>query len=198
MYGNASPAGHYKTVTQWLRDQSTPEVETPEGNILNVFDNEQVIGRKNQIKPGSKTEMSIITNKGFIALSSDDHDDCLQVKPQLKPLQVLKSIQADSTGLSTEQNKKLVTAVNEVMDQSSPRYVQYERDHYEQLFYFIDNAIEDVIKEQETEGQHITDTIDITAARQSLEELMVQCSCGKWNGLKKITCDGCKQRDGLK
>lgn len=198
MYGNASPAGHYKTVTQWLRDQSTPEVETPDGNILNVFDNEQVIGRKNQIKPGSKTEMSIITNKGFIALSSDDHDDCLQVKPQFKPLQVLKSIQADSTGLSTEQNKKLVTAVNEVMDQSSPRYVQYERDHYEQLFYFIDNTIEDVIKEQETEGQHFTDTIDITAARQSLEELMVQCSCGKWNGLKKITCDGCKQRDGLK
>ncbi|CAC5391852.1 unnamed protein product [Mytilus coruscus] len=61
------------------------------------------------------------------------------------------------------------------MDQSSPRYVQYERDHYEQLFYFIDNAIEDVIKEQETE-----------------------VFLWKVEWIKKITCDGCKQRDGLK
>ncbi|CAC5398226.1 RAG1 [Mytilus coruscus] len=51
MIGNCCPAGHYKTVTNWLKEQGTEKPVIPVGDIMNIFDNEQVIGRKSAIRP---------------------------------------------------------------------------------------------------------------------------------------------------
>ena len=40
------PSGGYKTVYQWLFEQSTKEPIFLKGDVMNVFDNEQVVGQE--------------------------------------------------------------------------------------------------------------------------------------------------------
>ena len=60
--GSSNPAGHYSTVTKWLMEQGTEEKKCPAGDLINVFDNEQVISRKSGIKSDHKASVSVITN----------------------------------------------------------------------------------------------------------------------------------------
>ena len=41
---NSGPAGCYPLVRNWLQNQATSVLTVPSGDIINVFDNEQVIG----------------------------------------------------------------------------------------------------------------------------------------------------------
>ena len=48
---------------------TTPEC--PEGCIVSVFDNDQVIGRRYQVTPNNKLKTSVITNCAWIQLDED-------------------------------------------------------------------------------------------------------------------------------
>ena len=60
----SAPGGSYTCLTEWLKIQSnTNQPSAPEGDLLNVFDNDQVIGKTYTVRPDNKVNMSIITNK---------------------------------------------------------------------------------------------------------------------------------------
>lgn len=198
--GNANPAAHYKTVTEWLRDQNADEIKIELGDVLNVFDNEQVIGRKHAIKPGNKAAISIITNKAYCCM---DPNGNLQENPELKPVQLLKVNDVSSSKSTCSSNEeqdseKLKLVVDNILTESSPQFAKFEKDHSEQLALFIKSAIETVMLEQKDEDGEIIDDFDVTAAKESLEDHMIQCPCGEWNADRKIVCTKCKRRDGLK
>jgi hypothetical protein len=192
MLGNTSPSGHYKVVTQWLREQESQETQVPCGDVMNVFDNEQVIGRKHAIKANNKAKISVITNKGYVLLASEN---CHQNDVNLKPCHSLSTLSSKEDELSS----KIRRVVNEMMEMSSERYEEYEKLHYEQVFHFIDDAIHTVLEEQIATSETITDDIDKCVKQSELEEVTIVCaSCGTRNRKRKIICDGCQGKDGLK
>ncbi|CAG2221821.1 unnamed protein product [Mytilus edulis] len=141
--GNCCPAGHYQTVTSWLREQGTKEPEIPIADLINVFDNEQVIGRKSAIRPNQKHKQN----------EENENTDGQQ--------ELLNSI------------------TSEMMSQSSKRIIKMERDHFEQLYYFVNAAIEVVKQEPVLEGDKIEVIIDQKVAIDALDDLMMQCAtCG--------------------
>ncbi|CAG2202921.1 unnamed protein product [Mytilus edulis] len=141
--GNCCPAGHYQTVTSWLREQGTKEPEIPISDLINVFDNEQVIGRKSAIRPNQKHKQN----------EENENTDGQQ--------ELLNSI------------------TSEMMSQSSKRIIKMERDHFEQLYYFVNAAIEVVKQEPVLEGDKIEVIIDQKVAIDALDDLMMQCAtCG--------------------
>lgn len=146
--GSGNPAGHYKAVTKWLKEQGTDEQKCPAGDLINVFDNEQVISRKSGIKSDHKASVSVITNKGFVVL--DAHGE-LQQNNNLKPLHTLK-LKDESTDQNQFSNLKerqdFQIAVDQIISQSSEHHKQMEKDHFIQLCYFLDTAINDVWSEQ--------------------------------------------------
>ncbi|XP_063426195.1 uncharacterized protein LOC134709995 isoform X1 [Mytilus trossulus] len=181
--GNCCPAGHYQTVTSWLREQGTKEPEIPIADLMNVFDNEQVIGRKSAIRPNQKVITSIITNKGVVALHSDQ---LIQGKADLKPQMLYNLHKQNEENENTDGQQELLNSITaEMMSQSSKRIIKMERDHFEQLYYFVNAAIEVVKQEQVLEGDKIEDTIDQKVAKDALDDLMMQCAtCGTWNRKK--------------
>ncbi len=202
LVGNSCPAGHYKTVTKWLRDQGTAEILCPDGDLVNVFDNEQVVGRKSGIKPGHKVSISIITNKGFVKMKSES----LQTQEDLKPpFQVLamKDTYLDGDGApilhTHDKGNQLQHAANELINQSSQRFAKLETDHYTQLCIFIDSAIQNVKEELVHKGTSLNDKIDDMVEKERNDEIGVTCAtCGTFNTKRKIVCEGCRERDGLK
>ncbi|VDH92761.1 Hypothetical predicted protein [Mytilus galloprovincialis] len=175
--GNCCPAGHYQTVTSWLREQGTKEPEILIADLMNVFDNEQVIGGKSAIRPNQKVITSIITNKGVVALHSDQ---LIQGKADLKPQMLYNLHKQNEENENTDGQQELLNSITfEMMSQSSKRIIKMERDHFEQLYYFVNAAIEVVKQEQVLEGDKIEDTIDQKVAKDALDDLMMQCAtCG--------------------
>ncbi|CAG2236053.1 unnamed protein product [Mytilus edulis] len=68
MIDNTNPSGHYKTIANWLKYQGSQLPVIPACDLMNVFDNEQVIGKTYSIKPHNKVAISVITNKGYVKL----------------------------------------------------------------------------------------------------------------------------------
>lgn len=189
-----SPSGGYKTVMTWLLDQSGEPQPCPEGDVMNVFDNEQVIGRKNAIKPKNKARISIITNKGFVQLEGDG---VLQSKAEFKPSQILK-LKEIEVGSSSEKKKQFADIVKDVLLCESELYQKYERLHYEQLFIFIDQAIKIVGDEQRVKADWFEDHIDTSIATEIAKKTTTTCTiCGLPNTRFKRICLGCNEKEGL-
>ncbi|CAC5422226.1 RAG1 [Mytilus coruscus] len=135
MIGNCCPAGHYKTVTNWLKEQGTEEPVIPVGDIMNIFDNEQVIGRKSAIRPNQKVSVSIITNKGIVSLKSDMMlQKQLELKP--KPANMMDEKYQKEDSRTQQEQHVLKTVTDEILSQSSERFIKLEKSHFEQLYYF--------------------------------------------------------------
>ncbi|CAC5420400.1 unnamed protein product [Mytilus coruscus] len=203
LLGNTNPAGHYKTVTNWVKEQSSHPTELPSCDLMNVFDNEQVIGKTWSIKPKNKIAISIITNKAFMELQSPES---LQKKADLKPEKKLQlpKIKKDDKAENVNENEtiqtsKLQSLINEMIDQDTERYSKMETDHYEQLYYCIDHAIDTVSKEQKQIERNFQDFIDDQVKKDVQDENYIKCEhCGALNGKRKLICTNCSRKDGLK
>ena len=197
--GSSNPAGHYSTVTKWLKEQGTEEQKCPAGDLINVFDNEQVISRKSGIKSDHKSSVSVITNKGFVVL---DAHGVLQQNKNLQPLHTLK-LKDGFTDQNQFSNLKecqyFQSAVDQIISQSSENHKKMENDHFIQLCYFLQTAINDVRSEQNNKNGKVSDKIDELVLKEQQKESGVVCStCGTLNRKRKIVCTGCNERDGLK
>ena len=176
IFGRTAPSGGYKTIYRWLYDQKAAEPVCPPGETMNVFDNEQIIGRKTAIKPNSKARVSIITNKGTTQLS----DECtLQKDKKYKPFQILKR-----QDLGGEHDNKLKDVAQDVIDQENERYKTYETLHYEQLFHFLNVSLKCVADEQdqkddEIQGLILSDFIDNKITQEDESNKFTTCAtCG--------------------
>ena len=150
--GSSIPGGNYNTVCNWFAEQGSSSLQCPTGDIVIMFDNEQIIGRTWSIKPQSKIKTSIITNVAALPLTAETS---LQKRSDLHPRKWLndeaKKAHADGIIIGQGDNK-------------------HERIHYQQLFLFIEAALEDVINEQNKENNVCTDKIDvIVEARRSID-----------------------------
>ena len=194
MIGKTKPSGGYYTLLSWLSEQTTKEPECPPGDVMNVFDNEQVIGRKSGIKPKNKAKVSIITNKGVCQL---DSNGSLQSEERLKPIQILKLKDMDLTETDTtkDQFKEIVGVV---MDQNSEYYKSYEAVHYEQLHHFVNDALSIVMDEQYFQNGKLKDNVDKEVEEDSQEFVTMCVSCGVINSNRRQICVGCKEKDGIR
>ena len=78
--------GGYTTIKDWLNCLPKENPPIPEGVLLNVFDNEQVIGRKRGLRPKNKCTSSVITNKAFVSLVlPSEHGGRIQERKDLRP-----------------------------------------------------------------------------------------------------------------
>ena len=195
--GKVKPSGCYSSIVNWLLEQNAREPNVADGDLINVFDNEQVIGFKSAIKPKHKAKVSIITNKGYLIF---DGSGDLQKEQSLKPPQILKLESLDQ-GTASRTKAEFEEAVKGMIDGESEIRV-YERHkyvHYEQLYYFVENAIKVVAAEQHKNGTCVSDSVDQTVQDTRTEELFLTCcSCGTKNVRRKIVCTGCNSKEGIK
>lgn len=212
MIGECTPGGKYKTVTNWLKNQGTSAPVIPDGDLINVFDNEQVIGRKNAIRPKSKATISIITNKGFVKTKSAEQIQGKQeLKPPLLKNEATYSVSGRSVGDKSESTVENINAVmavhtsritkivNEEIAMSSNRFTDMSNVHFEQLHHCIEEVIHDVMSDQQKQDQSFVDTIDKKIQIEAIAESTITCTqCGTLNEKRKRICGGCKGKDGLK
>ncbi|CAC5398225.1 unnamed protein product [Mytilus coruscus] len=93
----------------------------------------------------------------------------------------------------------LQTVTDEILSQSSERFIKLEKSHFEQLYYFIDSAIEVVMKEQTKNGNEVVDCIDRRVEKDIQDELMISLpQAVQVNRKRKLICEGCNGREGLK
>ena len=79
-------------------------------------------------------------------------------------------------------------------------YEELERVHFEQLHHYIQHALDIVVNEHElSDGGNFEDDIDRnTYAADRSKDILVCTVCGSENARRKLICEGCKRRDGLK
>lgn len=73
--------------------------------------------------------------------------------------------------------------------------------HYEQLYHFIKHAIETVVEEHTMEGSEnaFMDNIDKNTHNEERRKDILICTlCGTENARRKLVCEGCKNREGIK
>ena len=154
--GSSIPGGKYNTVCNWFAEQGSSPLQCPTGDIVIMFDNEQIIGRTWSIKPQNKIKTSIITNVAALPLTAETS---LQKRSDLHPRKWLndeaKKAHADGIIIGQGDNK-------------------HERIHYQQLFLFIEAALEDVINEQNKEDV-CTDKIDVIVEARRKHRLFRVC-----------------------
>ena len=80
--GNVVPSGRYNTVFNWLSQQANVPLKCPPGDLVVMFDNEEIVGKTWSIKPNNKLNMSIITNVAAVPLTSNT---TLQDRSDLHP-----------------------------------------------------------------------------------------------------------------
>jgi hypothetical protein len=138
------PSGTYQTVINWIERQASTAPVCPDGDILCIFDNDQVIGKCYFIHPDSKVKSSVITNCAWVAI---EEYGTLQKRTDLLPRNWLNS-------------PSFVAKVKAVRESSTDHYTQLGIIHYEQVYLFIHAAIEQVLSEQKWKDGSIVDEVD--------------------------------------
>lgn len=78
-------------------------------------------------------------------------------------------------------------------------HIELEKAHYEQLYHFVQNAINTVTSEQMLPNGKSTDHIYASILEGERRRTMVVCTiCGEENARRKINCTQCKKRNGLR
>ena len=149
--------GGSTTIKDWLNCLPKENPPIPEGVLLNVFDNEQVIGRKRGLRPKNKCTSSVITNKAFVSLVlPSEHGGWIQERKDLKPpvcssvnelehyIDVSRIEMAKNTARSNKTN--FMEVANAVIKQDSDYFIDLEKEHYVQLYACVAKILDDVTK----------------------------------------------------
>ena len=82
MIGKTRPAGSYSFMKKWLPNQAE-EIKFPDGLVWCVFDNEQVVGKRQVAMTDNNTvPVSVITSNAYLEI---DPQSEIQCQPELKP-----------------------------------------------------------------------------------------------------------------
>ncbi|CAG2250797.1 unnamed protein product [Mytilus edulis] len=120
-----------------------------------------------------------------------------EVKLDLQGHNVMTNKSSSEGKSENDKEVKLRGVINCMIDQVSELYVKMEIDHNEQLYHFIDHAIEVVLAEQQDKDGHFEDPIDLKVRQDIVEENYIKCAaCGTLNSKRKQKCTGCDEREG--
>ena len=184
--GSLVPGGKYSTISNWLDQQATKPPICPPGDLVVMFDNEQIVGKTWSIKPHNKVEESIITNIAAVSLSEKTES---QKQRDIHPRK----------WLSVQKNQETVARLCGG-DPQGPEPSSCSEDfmksvHYQQLHVFVDIAICDVLSKQEIDShQVITDVIDDVVHDRQKQRMFRICpfeNCQKEVPRCKRKCTHC-------
>ena len=212
--GKSSPGGTYNTLKRWLSSFGENEPVCPSGTLITAFDNEQVIGYKRGLGAGSKSLSSVITTvvntqmqEKLTFVSSIQSNELLKPKNWFSTTsfdEKLKNTTLHEISRETQEKHKndkdnFIKEVTKIRDSTLPDFIHLEKVHYEQVFYFLSKVIKDVLSEQEDQNGNITDYVDKqTYVEDREKDILICATCGAENARRKLICDNCKQKDGIK
>ena len=190
--GTAIPGSKYSTVTSFLNDTDTGrEAECPAGDVVFMFDNEQVIGKSWSVTAKNKVKMSVITNVAVLQLKNNN-SSCLQQIEHLMPGQWLTA--EGKQDVITELCKEPVDEQSQSL-RDSDFFLTLKRTHYQELYRTLDIVIEQVKEElilDPVSGKRL-DFIDKAVEKLEEEKKFQKCpKCGYLLELKKRKCSQCK------
>ena len=203
-----APCGSYQNMLRWLDKQNAISEKCPLGTVLNVFDNEQTIGRKSGVAVNNQSKCSVITTVVHAKLS-DERD--IQNRKELKPTPIAPldyyDVQIEQLKKANIKNplsiqylekkrKELEDAVQRLIDEPPEWDVitKYKKIHDTELDSAIEKALEQEMKQGSNEiDQRVKKTLELMEARK-----MLTCvDCKKKYHVKKIVCDFCKSSIGI-
>lgn len=183
--GSQGAGGKYDTVTSWLENASQQmKLTCPDGDVMFILDNEQCVGKSWSLKVNNKVKMSVITN---IAVAQLESVPKVQTEDTLHPRKWHKVVD----------NEDVVSDMAE-SDETSPRIIDLKSKHYDQLFYYLDFAIQQVLSEQKetnyVDNIAYTDDIDEAVKDEINRSEFKEClKCGCLNEKNKRKCTACKE-----
>ena len=173
MNATTGPYGSFPTISGWLDKMACTPPECPNGCIISVFDNDQVIGRRYQVTPNNRLKTSVITNCAWVQI---DKDSDLQ-NQDLLPHNWFRLDGFEDT-------------IVNLRDGTLAHHELLEDIHYEQLYYVLDGVIKTVKEEQKLEQGCYTDRIDTLVADKIAAEGHKPCpNCGALVKKGKHYCD---------
>ena len=194
--GSTMPGGKYTTISNWLSQQASCPPTCPQGDIVVMYDNEQIIGKTWSIKPNNKVKVSIITNIAALPLTDKT---CLQKRSDLHPRKWLpvannhhiashlpgvaspevedtdESKGAQSSDLSDSGQQQIPnsqgTSSSEGeatgITQGCSAVLNFKSLHYEQLYGLVDLALCEVLNSQKLEQScQYSDDVDIAVEQR--------------------------------
>ena len=147
--GTAIPASKYNNVSAYLSDiESSREAKCPDGYVIFMFDNEQVVGKSWNITADNKVKMSIVTNVAVV-----------HVDPQMNNLQRDRNLMPGKWLSAEDQEELVLSLCREDENEISKKYMKC---HYTELFRAVDIAFKQVQDEltHESNSDSYCDLVD--------------------------------------
>ncbi|CAG2242694.1 unnamed protein product [Mytilus edulis] len=166
--GSSGAGGRYMTLCKWLGNIPSEANISPAGDILLVFDNEQIIGKTWNIKPNNKIKTSIITTVASIQLQNEKYS--LQKDHQFHPASWFTK-----------------DRVNDVMNQV---ILEEIKEDYSQFKLFVTASIAQILDESVGKEMDIIDQI-VTNCKQR-RDLKTCPGCNNFFPKSKRKCPQCK------
>ena len=192
--GSVSAGGKYTHLSSLLNSGTNKHLECPSGDIVIMFDNEQVVGKSWTVRPNNKVKVSIVTN---VAAMSLDPSGTLQQNATISPGAWFKVAGNEKkiTELVTEKCAEEHGVCNEECVQSQ-KFGKYKEIHNEELNIFIQAAIEQVLEDKNYDRvtETYTDNVDGEVKKRHENEFFKKCpGCATLVQKSKRKCPECQQ-----
>lgn len=175
--GSAGAGGKYTTLCRWLSNIPANPLKCPPGDVLFVFDNEQIVGKTWNIKPQNKVKSSVITTVAVAQLKDEITYECNE---SLHP------------GRWFTHEK--VTEILKDTIQSESEYNALKRVHMYQFKLFVTAAIEEILASQDETQKEKGDIIDQMVTKLQKERDYKTCGdCNIFVSKTKRKCPQCKK-----
>ncbi|XP_063404446.1 uncharacterized protein LOC134687918 [Mytilus trossulus] len=215
LIAKSSPSGCYKTLQKWISNAGNEVQPCPQRPLMFGFDNEQIIGYKRGISAENRSRSSIITTQVHVIMKSSADNLDIQYLDNLKPKNYFsinhfedKIKHAERFDLQEKQRvaevekKEFKKIVSNIQDNDSDYYQELESIHLEHLQHYIQTAIDAVITDRMT-SRSSTDDFEDEIDKQDFHEsrkkdILICTLCGSENARKKLICEGCKGKKGIK
>ena len=168
------PGGTYSTITRWLDSQGSTPLKCPDGDIIVMFDNNQIVGKTWTIKPNNKVHVSVVTNVGAVILNREAVYEC---QKELHPRKWFKTC-----------DNNLVA--NTLLDNDSDDVSELKQIHDSQVLAYVAAAIELVLNEQQGDIDFV-DEIVADREREKMFRLCPNTNCGTSVVRSKRKCPAC-------
>ena len=187
--GTAIPGSKYSNIAAFLNNTETGrEADCPDGDVVFMFDNEQVIGKSWSVTAQNKVKMSVITNVAVLKLENSNNQQIEHFMP--------------GYWLTSEGKEGIITELcKEPGDQPAQGlkdnnfFQNIKKEHYKELYRTLDIVIEQIQEELITDpvsGKKV-DFIDKAVTQMEIEKKFKKCpKCGCLLELKKRKCHLCK------
>ena len=178
---NSSPSGSYKVLRKWLSKLATSSEMDLGGDIIAVFDNNQTMQRRWNVKVANKMFVQVVTIIAFFQISPTGDVEC---KSSMKPgMWLLKRLECTATN-----------SVKYIDQEPSIRQMHYDHHLYPHWTRIIKNVTEEQVGVSEDGVEKFQDSIDEYVKKKQEDMQYKHCfDCGTSRiPMNKINCTSCK------